>query len=348
MDFHQLYRKINRKLLFTTPTHSQRFCVVNKFQQFYKYDISETECHDPEQALACSEKMASSVYHTRQTLYLTNGSTSGVIAGVLALTERGDSVLISDSAHPCHKNAVELAGCSPVFYNIPKVNGWGINDKTTAELLEPYLKQNKIKLVIVTSPTYYGVVSDIKSIKELCRRYGAYLLVDEAHGALYPFSDRLPETSIKYSDITVQSLHKTAGGLNPTALLHSNCEVDVKLYLNKINTTSPSYPILYSIESNIKFLNSSRGKKRLDGMLDSLERLRAGYNTISFYGDDLTKLVIRKEGMSGLELSSLLYDRYNIEDEIMNECSTMLLCGIGTGHKKLMFLEDALRRIDRI
>ena len=251
MSFKNLFRKKNYKTLFTTPSHSQKFCILNKFKQFYKYDISETETHNPELVLEIAQKNASKIYGTKQTLFLTNGSSSGIITAVLATCNKNDKVLIWDNAHRCHKNAVELAGAVPVFYSIPQNEEWDIPDKVSIETINKILQEHEIKALIITSPSYEGIVSNIKEIKTICNKHKTFLIVDEAHGALYPFSDELPETAIKYADIVVQSLHKTAGGLNPTALIHSNIDIDLTPALKKITTTSPSYPLLASIEANI-------------------------------------------------------------------------------------------------
>ena len=156
----------------------------------------------------------------------------------------------------------------------------------------------------------------------------------------------LPESSVGIADFTVQSLHKTAGGLNPTALLHSR-EINPARALAMINTTSPSYPLLMTIEANIKFLNSSRGRKKLDELITNLEALRSECKNVQFYGDDITKILIKKEGLSGFELSELLFDKYGIEDEKTNAISTMLLCGIGTSKKKIEKLKTALQYYPR-
>lgn len=345
MSFINLFRKKNRKLLFTTPSHSQKFFIVNKFRHFYSCDISETDAHKPDEELTNAQKRASKIYHSNQTLFLTNGSTSGIITGILATVKKGDNILIWKDSHKCHKNAVELAGANPIYYELPYIDEWGIADKTTPDIIEPYLKTHTIKSVIVTSPTYYGVISDIKSLKQLCEKYGAYLIVDEAHGALYPFSGLLPESAISYADITVQSLHKTGGGLNPTALIHSNLDTDIKPFLDKITTTSPSYPLMASIEANINFLNSKKGKDKLDNLIKEIQQLKESCPNIEFGGDDPTKILIKKDGLSGYELSEILYEKYNIEDEITNEKSTMLLTGIGTTIQKLDKLKKVLSRI---
>ena len=345
MYLKNLFRKKNKKLLFTTPSHSQKFCIVSKYRAFYLNDISETDAHNPEFALQKAQESATKIYGSRQTLFLTNGSSSGIITGVLACVRKDDNVLVWRDAHVCHHNAIKLAGANPVYYELPVMPEWGVNGRVTTENLEQYLKKYKIKAVLITSPSYYGIVSDIKTIKNLCKKYGAYLIVDEAHGALYPFSDKLPESAIKYADITVQSLHKTAGGLNPSALIHSNLDFDIQPYLNMISTTSPSYPLLASIEATVNYLNSQRGRNRLNKLTENIEIIRKNTTNTEFGGDDITKILIKKQGISGFELSKILFEKYNIEDEITNDVSTMLLTGIGTDEKKLKRLSEVLSKI---
>lgn len=341
MSLINLLRKKSRKFLFTTPSHGQKFFIFNKFRNFYKKDISETDAHNPQEALLKAQENAAKIYGTQHTYFLTNGSTSGIITSVLACTNKGDKVLIWRNAHPSHENAVKLAGCEAVYYDLPMNKAWGIPDKTSPELID--IKD--VKAVIVTSPTYEGIVSDINALKAVCKKNNSYLIVDEAHGALYPFSERLPQSAVNIADFTIQSLHKTAGGLNPTALLHVNCNIDASNALSMINTTSPSYPLLATIEANIKFLNSQKGKKHINNLINCLEKIKQTTKNVEFGGDDITKLLIKKDGLSGYELSSILFDKYNIEDEKTNKISTMLLCGIGTSEKKLNHLKSALIKL---
>lgn len=342
MSLVKLLKKKNHKILFTTPSHSQKSFIYKPLKSLYKIDISETDAHNPQQALQKAQERARKIYKTNSTHFLTNGSTSGIIAAVLTCTNAGEKVLIRRDAHPCHLNAVRLAGAIPVFYDLDTDEEWGIPTETPPEVIEKYIKAYEIKTVIITSPTYEGIVSDIRKIKKICETYNAYLIVDEAHGALYPFSDRLPESAVNIADFTIQSLHKTAGGLNPTALLHSSCNLNTEKALNMINTTSPSYPLLASIEENINYLNSWWGRRKLEQLLDELELLREECPHCEFFGDDLTKILVKVPELSGEELSEILFDNYNIEDEKTNEKSTMLLCGIGTDNKKLKKLKNAL------
>ena len=333
MSLVSLLRKKNNKTLFTTPSHGGVFCIFHKFYQWYKSDISEVDAYNPEDALRFAEEKAAKIYGTVATKFLTNGSTSGIIAAVLASCKAGDKILIWDKSHPCHKNAAKLAGAEIVEYELPYNNKWGIYERleNVSELIDKYAP----KAIIVTSPSYEGIVSDIPKISRICKEKNVRLIVDEAHGALYPFSNNLPESAIKYADFTVQSLHKTAGGINPTALLHCNCDLDIQSALKLIMTTSPSYPMLATIEANINYLNSSKGRKKIEDLISNIKNVRKKLSNLEFYGDDITKILIKKEGLSGYKLSEILFDKYNIEDERTNDKSTLLLTGLGSSKEKL-------------
>lgn len=333
MSLVSLFRKKNRKQLFTTPSHSGKLCIFHKFYQWYKADISEVDTYNPQEALGKAEAHAAKIYKTKSTHFLTNGSTSGIIASVLCCCKPGDKLLVWSKAHCCHKNAGKLAGAEIIEYELPYNNEWGVYEGLNN--IEELIKRHFPKAIIVTSPSYEGIVSDIPKISMVCKNYGVYLIVDEAHGALYPFSKNLPETAIPYADFTVQSLHKTAGGINPTALLHCNCDLSVTQALDMIITTSPSYPMLATIEANINYLNSAKGRKKLEELISQIKSIRSVLTNMDFYGDDPTKILIKKEGLSGYELSEILFNKYNIEDERTNEKSTMLLCGLGTSKEKL-------------
>ena len=234
-----------------------------------------------------------------------------------------------------------MAGCEPVYYDLPEIKEWGVPDKTTPDLIDI----KGVKAVIVSSPSYEGIVSDIKALKQVCDKNNAFLIVDEAHGALYPFSDELPQSAVNIADFTIQSLHKTAGGLNPTALLHVNCDIDAKSALAMINTTSPSYPLLATIEANINYLNSKKGRKKLKNLIYNIKNIKANIKNIDFCGDDITKILIKKDGLTGYELSEILFDKFNIEDEKTNDVSTMLLCGLGTTERQLEHLKHSLLKL---
>ncbi|MBO5738816.1 aminotransferase class I/II-fold pyridoxal phosphate-dependent enzyme [bacterium] len=323
----------NKFSLFTTPSHDGKFYILHKFYQWYKLDVSEIDAIEPEKALIQAELDAAKIYGTKYTKFLTNGSSSGVISAILASNPK--KILIWDKAHSCHKNGAKLTNATIIEYSLPYDNDLGVYRSITLDMVNSLLEEHQPDTLIITSPTYEGFVADIIGIKNLCAKHNTILIVDEAHGALYPFSDRLPLSAVKYADFTIQSLHKTAGGINPTALLHSN-NIDPTEALKMISTTSPSYPMLASIEANIRFLNSARGRKYINNLINNIEELN-----LPKLNDDITKILVK----GGNKLSELIFDKYNIEDERANEQTLMFLCGIGTDKKKLDKLKHALKNI---
>lgn len=328
MSLISLLKKKSDKVFFTTPSHGGKFFIFHKFYQWYKADISEVDALDPQYALLKAEEKASEIYGTKYTKFLTNGSTSGVISAILASNPQ--KILIWDNAHLCHKNGAKLSKAEVIEYNLPFDADLGLYKAITFDRVKDLIEEYFPDTLVITSPTYEGFVADVKKIAQFCNEKDVKLIVDEAHGALYPFSKNLPESAVRYADFTIQSLHKTAGGLNPTALLHSN-NIDPTDALNMITTTSPSYPMLATIEANIRFLNSKRGRKYIEDLINNIKSLN-----LPQLNDDITKILL----LGGNELSEKLFDKYNIEDEKSNDKTTLLLTGIGTDKKKLLKLKD--------
>lgn len=331
MSLISILKKNKKKTLFTTPSHGGELCLLHKFYQWYRNDISEVDTYNPQDALEKAENSASAIYGTKYTKFLTNGSSSGIISALLA--SKSKKTLIWENAHPCHRNACILSNSHYIEYSLKKDEELGVYLAIKPEEVSDLIKQYSPEALIITSPTYEGFVADVKLISSICRKNNVTLIVDEAHGALYPFSAELPESAVKHADFTVQSLHKTAGGINPTALLHSN-NINPSEALNMITTTSPSYPMLATIEANIKFLNSIRGKKKIAELLNFIKDL----NIIQL-NDDPTKILLK----GGFILSEKLFNEYDIEDERTNDKTTLLLCGIGTSKKKLDRLKKVLK-----
>lgn len=332
MSILALLKKKCSQTLFTTPSHGGKFYLVHKFYQWYRSDISEVDSLNPQKDLDDAEKKATKIYGVKYTKFLTNGSSSGVITAILA--SKPKKILIWDNSHPCHENGAKLSGAEIVKYELPFDEELGLYKAISLDRVKDLIIKNKPDSIVITSPTYEGFVADVKCISEFCKLHNVTLIVDEAHGALYPFSDELPESAVKYADFTVQSLHKTAGGINPTALLHSN-NINPTEALAMISTTSPSYPMLATIEANINFLNSSRGGKYIRELLKNIKELG-----IKQLNDDPTKILLK----GGYELSDKMFNQYGIEDERTNEKTSMLLCGIGTDKTKLARLKKFIKK----
>ena len=274
-----------------------------------------------------------------------------------ALIKPGDKVLV---ARNCHKSVFSglILTAGVVDWFMPEFDeDWGIYTTIDIDKLNKTLDINEYKAFIMTSPTYEGINSDVEAISMVCKNHGVYLIVDEAHGSLYNFNSNLPRTAIEQgADVSVNSLHKTAGALNQTALLHVSKDiqnVEVKVFQNALNlfqTTSPSYPLLENIEECLKFLSSDVGKAEISKLIEEIIKFKNNLKRfgVEFYDDknhDLTKILLRKHGINGIELSQILYDNYNIEDEMNNSICCLYLTGIGTTKQKLEKLKNALKKI---
>jgi arginine/lysine/ornithine decarboxylase len=358
--------KKSSRTLFTTPSHGQGDFIspdAKKMlgKKFFQCDYSEIEGFDnlahPVGMIKSAQDSAAQIYNAKSTFFLTNGSTSGVIAALLATINRNEKVLISRNCHKSVYNALVLTGAVPVWM-MPQYNyEWGIYEAVNIDYLEEIFKRNKdIRVFFMTNPTYEGVLSDIYRISDVCKKYNVTLIVDEAHGALWNFNKSIAIPAIiQGADIVVQSLHKTAGALNPSALLHigRNSSIEPKKIqetLNLITTTSPSYPLLLNIEATITYLASKKGQEHLHNLVKNVNRLIRSLKSIPnlkvySYNNDITKILVKVTNMSGFELSNILFEKYGIEDELANEKSVLFLIGIGTTKSKLAKLEKALTEI---
>lgn len=365
IKFIQKFKKSNRTL-FTTPSHGQGDFVAPDSakmigRKFFSCDYSEAEGFDnlakPMGIIKLAQDEAARIYGAKSTFFLTNGSTSGIVAAMLTMLDKNDKVLIARNCHKSVYNGLVLSGAIPIWITPHYNSDWGIFEPLDCDYIEETFRRNRdIKLFIMTNPTYEGVMTDVYRISAICRKYGAKLLVDEAHGALWDFHKALGTPSLMQgADVVVQSLHKTAGALNPSALLHISKESDLqpKAFqdsLNLITTSSPSYPILLNIESTISYLSSQKGKEHLSEHVKHVNRLVRSLKEIPnlqvySYNNDVTKILVKITNMSGFELSDILFEKYNIEDELANEKSVLFLTGMGTSKTKLKKLQKALTEV---
>jgi len=371
----QAIKKIiqHEPILFTTPGHSGGKGILPEYKEFigkkiFKADLSELEGLDnlqnPSGIIKNSLIRSSEIYGSKNTFYLVNGSTSGIIALMLSTVKQGDAVLIARNAHKSIINALTLSGASPVWINPEWETQWNIPSCVNPQKIKQELEKNPdIKAVWLTSPTYEGIVSDIESISKICKKKEILLIVDEAHGALWKFSEKLPVSAIHLgADACVQSLHKTGSCLTQGAVLHLSKTSGINLEklkqsLNLVNTTSPSYLILSSIEASIEYLNSSEGRQNLDEALTNIEEIKSFIKMnidMSFlescasYQHDITKIFMRLNSVSGYNLSDILFKKFNIEFELDNNIGVLALTGIGSTRKKLEKLAFSLIKAEKL
>ena len=207
----------------------------------YELDITEIDgfddLHHAEGILKEAEARAAWLYKADRTHFLVNGSTVGILSAILGSTKKGDKILVARNCHKSVYHGIYLNELEPV-YIYPAYEKSGINGEISPDEVEKILERERgIRAVMIVSPTYDGVVSDVREIARIVHRYGIPLIVDEAHGAHFGFHPYFPENAnTKGADVVIHSVHKTLPALTQTALIHLNGTIAAGKRLNDICT----------------------------------------------------------------------------------------------------------------
>lgn len=305
---------------------------------------------------------AAKLYKTKESYYLVNGSTCGILIAIFSAFMPGDTIIVARNCHKAVYHAIEIRGLRPIFI-YPETDGEydisvGIKTEQVKEILEQ--NQGQIKGMILTSPTYEGIVSEIGEIADLIHIEGGILIVDEAHGAHFGFDDRFPESAVKQgADLVIQSLHKTLPSMTQTALLHRVTDrVDrmrVNKYLSTFQTTSPSYIFMATMDDCIRTLSEKKESlflefyKKLTSFYNKCRELKCVHvrNHLTKYTDP-GKIVIKADGMSGKELYHYLREEYHLQPEMCSGNYALAIMTISDTKEGFERLIQALRNLDDI
>lgn len=308
--------------------------------------------------LADSQAQAAQLYGVAQTFYLINGASVGLMAALMASgASEGNTILVARNCHRAVVQGLILTGATPTWHLptfIPELGLWGAVDLS---VLESQLAQQP-KAFVLTHPTYEGLPSDIAAVAALCQQYGVMLIVDEAHGALWPLSSDFPLSACEVgADIVVHSLHKSAGSLTQSALLHlphgSLVESHaVQEALNVLQTTSPSYLLLASIESTMADWASDLGKARLShwGAKNKALKQWIGQNLqyIQCYSadDSVHQLFLWSDRVDGQTMGAWLETEHSIGYEAATPYGVLLMLNSGLSEDVLERLKSVLLILD--
>lgn len=200
-------------------------------------------------AIGEAEELWAEVFHMESCLFLTGGSTQGVLAALTLACQPGDRVLLDRGSHRSAYNALALLDLKPVYLDRPWLDQAGVTGPVSPERVEELLESNpEIKALWVTSPTYYGVLSDLPALAKIMHRHGGVLMVDGAHGAHLPF---LGDYGLSAADLLVVSAHKTLPAPGQTALLFSNgtfSHADLRRAASIYGSSSPSYAMMAALD----------------------------------------------------------------------------------------------------
>lgn len=180
--------------------------------------------------------------------FLTGGSTMGIHTGLTLFCQPGDKVLVDRGCHRAVYNSMALLDLEPVFLERPWMAEHNLIGPFSKEHVEKALEEHpEIKTICITSPTYAGVLSDIRGISEAIHARGGKLFVDGAHGAHLPF---LGLNVFEGADGVVVSAHKTLPAMGQTALLFTRGveRETVRRVASLYGSSSPSYPMMASLD----------------------------------------------------------------------------------------------------
>ena len=309
-------------------------------------DITEIDgfdnLHNPKDILLELEKSVSDIFGSKKSMLSVNGSTCCILSAISAVCKKGDTIIIARNCHKSVYNACYINELNTVYIEPEFCTELGIYTKITQEAIDTAIAENtEAKAVVITSPTYEGIVSDIKT--------DIPLIIDAAHGSHFGFADFIPSPA--QGDIVINSLHKTLPSLTQTAVVHINNDkyIDsVKKYMDIFESSSPSYILLASIEKCIDFLKNP--KSSFDNykiLLNSFYKKLSSFNNISvFKNDDPTRIIVSANGYSGAELSEHLREN-GIEAEGCGLNYVILISTVCDTEKGFDVLINALSSIEK-
>lgn len=337
-----------------------------------KIDLTEIDgfddLHHAVGILRDAQVRAARVRGAKRTWFLVNGSTVGILTAVSACVRPGGRILVARNCHKSVYHVIELRGLHPIYLS-PKIDDrYGICDVIEVEDVARKLKEYPgIQAVLVTSPTFEGVLSDIPGIAEVAHSYGIPLIVDCAHGAHLGYAEGFAPSPVSQgADLVIESLHKTMPAMTQTALLHKCSDrVDDRLiqkYFSIYQTSSPSYVMMATMDQCMDLLETSAEslyaeyrrrlnllRKRIADMEASKAGTKEPYVTLlngseffrgpgGSYDDTKLILAVRNRRGAGKQLYDLFRDRYHLQMEMAGMDYVMALtsfCDTDEGFDRL-------------
>lgn len=313
-------------------------------KNLYKMDTTEIietdNLHSPEGIIKDSQERASKIFRSEKSYYLVNGSTCGIQAAILSTCSPGEKILVNRDCHQSAINAFILGDINPIYikgsicedtYTIK-----GVNEQDVLDAID---NNSDIKVLMLTYPSYYGMVFDLEKICTYAHEKGIVVIVDEAHGAHLGLSDKLPKSALEQgADIVIQSIHKTLPSFTQSSIIHVQGDLidkkNLERFLKIVQSSSPSYVMMASLEIAIDIYDRY-GKDLMQGLLSNIDDFEKDLSEINgvkvLKGHDKTKVFVSLKdlGINGYDLEETLRYKYNIQVELSNYYGVLLICTIG-------------------
>lgn len=364
--YNELMAYSRSKLAFHMPGH--KFGTIADLNKLNLSSLDNTEAigmdnlYEASGIIKQAMNLMADFYGAKETIFLTNGSTAGILASILATCKEGDKLIVARNAHHSVWSGLVLAGVTPIYINPVYLKEEDILGEITAKTVEEALiKYPEAKGVLIVSPTYEGIVSDIRAIADVAHKYDKLLIVDEAHGAHFVLGNSFPVSSTRRgADIVINSMHKTLPALTQSGLLHI-CSNRIKYEtvigaLRMVQTSSPSYIMMglmdyirgYILEHHVLIK-----RQYIDELIvmrarlgNNLRVLRLIEKAPEFY--DRSKIIISTSyaNINGYELAELLNKHFSIVVEAALDNYIILMTTMADQKATLERLELALQIID--
>ena len=372
-SLHESLNKYNKSdiLPMHMPGHKRRSDALPDWN-LWEMDFTEVpgldNLYDAEDIIKEAADRLTESYEVKKSYMLVNGSTGGLLTAIAACVEIDDTILVARNCHKAVYNAAYLNRLT-CRYVYPKViSEWDIYGGIEPSDVRTALEADKsIKAVVITSPTYEGIVSDVEAIAKVVHEYNIPLIVDEAHGAHLKLMEGCTQSAVDCgADIVVQSFHKHLPALTQTAVMHlvNDKYVDeerLSRYYSMYQTSSPSYLFMASIDYALEYMLSERARQtkyfeELKVFKEKLEVLknigimkRGALTGAAVYDLDPTKLLIscRNKALSGKELEEILLKDYKIQAEMSKGSNVLLMTSVMDDGPVFDRVYEALCDIDR-
>ena len=359
----QLLAAVNKhlateKVSFHTPGHKGRLALDIDSSTF-ACDLTEVpgldELANPSGVLQNLQERIAKSFGARQSFISTNGASAALTAAILACASRGKKILLPVNVHRSAINALVLSGLEPIWYEPEWLSNWNSWGATSAEILKELIAKYEPELacVLVCSPNYAGVLSDIAGIAAVCKSSNRPLIVDEAHGAHLSSASGYPASALESgADLVVHSLHKTLTAPTQTGLLHlgknsSASAFELQSALNLLQSSSPSYLFMLGIEQVLSDLEAGLAE-RANRLASQLRSRMAELREISFLQtqnrQDPLHILLNHRCFSANDFNQILQEK-GIYSETTLGNGVLLLLGLASNEVDLDLLLSALGAI---
>ncbi|WP_019537362.1 aminotransferase class I/II-fold pyridoxal phosphate-dependent enzyme [Paenibacillus ginsengihumi] len=324
------------------------------------------DLHQPTGVIEEAQQLAAQAFGADHTFFSVQGTSGAIMTMIMTVCSEGDKIIVPRNVHKSVLSAIIFAGAKPVFLSPVRDGNLGIDHGVTTRSVRRALAAHPdAKAVLVINPTYYGICANLKEIVDIVHSYDIPVLVDEAHGALIHFSDKLPLSAMEAgADMAATSVHKLGGSMTQSSVLNIRGKrINVqraKTIISMLTTTSTSYILLGSLDAARRHL-ALNGAAMAEQAIGLAQYAREQINRIPglyCFGEDIlgseatfdydpTKICvhIRRLGITGYDAENWLRDKYNIEVELSDMYNILCLVTPGDTRDNIDTLLQALREL---